>query len=160
MDLLSTSATLIPKYKFKGFKASDICEVVKKYYPADFAQDIYGLQQQLKHFVADASKDEELKNISTLIDLCRCLVETGRLTIYNLIDRLLRLLITLPVSTATAERAFSSMKIIKTRLRNKMEDDNLTNQMLINIEGGILENYSYDDVIEYFRKTKNRSADL
>ena len=70
------------------------------------------------------------------------------------------MLITLPVSTATAERAFSSMKIIKTRLRNKMEDDNLTNQMLINIEGEILENYSYDDIIEYFRKTKNRSADL
>ena len=157
MDLLSTSATLIPKYKFKGFKASDICEVVKKYYPADFAQDdIYGLQQELKHFVSDASKDEELKNISTLIDICRCLVETGRHTIYNLIDRLLRLLITLPVSTATAERAFSSMKIIKTKLRNKMEDD----QMLINIEGEILENYSYDDIIEYFRKTKNRSVDL
>ena len=36
MDLLSTSATLIPRNKFRGFKASDICEMVKKYYPADF----------------------------------------------------------------------------------------------------------------------------
>jgi hypothetical protein len=67
------------------------------------------LQQQLKHSVLDASKDEELKKISTLIDLCRCLVETGRHIIYNLIDRLLRLLITLPISTASAERAFSSL---------------------------------------------------
>ncbi|XP_047045807.1 uncharacterized protein LOC124650308 [Lolium rigidum] len=160
MDLLSTSATLIPRNKFKGFKASDICEMVKKYYPADFPQDIYGLQQQLKHFVLDASKDEELKKISTLIDLCRCLVETGRHIIYNLIDRLLRLLITLPVSTASAERAFSSLKIIKTRLRNKMEDENLANNMLVHIEGAILEDYKYDDVIFDFKSIKDRAADL
>jgi hypothetical protein len=51
MDLLSTSATLIPGNKFRGFKASDICEMVKKYYPADFTQqDIYGLQLQLIFF--------------------------------------------------------------------------------------------------------------
>jgi hypothetical protein len=161
MDLLSTSATLIPRNKFRGFNANDICEMVKKYYPSDFPQqDIYGLQLQLKHFVSDASKDEELKNISTLIGLCQCLVETGRHAIFNLLERLLRLLITLPVSTASAERAFSSMKIIKTRLRNKMEDDYLANSLLVNIEGEILETYSYEDVIEDFRSEKGRRADL
>jgi hypothetical protein len=160
MDLLSTSATLIPRNKFRGFKASDICEMVQKYYPSDFPQDIYGLQQQLNHFVLDASKDKDLKNISTLIDLCRYLVETGRHTIYNLIDRLLCLLITLPVSTASAERAFSSMKIIKTRLRNKMEDDNLANNLLVHIECDILEDYNYDDVISDFKSIKDRAADL
>jgi hypothetical protein len=40
MDLLSTSATLIPRNKFREFNATDICEMVKKYYPADFPQDI------------------------------------------------------------------------------------------------------------------------
>ena len=119
--------------------------MVKKYYPADFPQDIYGLQQQLKHFVSDASKDDDLKNISTLIDLCRCLVETGRHTVYNLIDRLLRLLVTLPVSTASAERAFSSMKIIN---------------LLVHIEGGILENYSHEDAIADFISTKDRRVDF
>jgi hypothetical protein len=160
MDLLSTSATLIPRNKLRGFKASDICEMVQKYYPSDFPQDIYGLQQQLNHFVLDASKDKDLKNISTLIDLCRYLVETGRHTIYNLIDRLLCLLVTLPVSTASAERAFSSMKIIKTRLRNKMEDDNLANNLLVHIECDILEDYNYDDVISDFKSIKDGAADL
>lgn len=116
---------MIPASKFRSFKADDICEMVKKYYPADFTQqEIYGLvEQQLKHFVVDASNDEELKNVSTLTKLCRCLVESGRHSIYNLIDRLLRLLVTLPVSTTSAEWAFSALKIVKTRLRNKMEDD-------------------------------------
>jgi len=118
------------------------------------------LEQQLKHFVVDASTDKELKNVSTLTNLCRCLVESGRNSIYNLIDRLLRLLVTLPVSTASAERAFSTLKIIKTRLRNKMEDDFLANSLLVNIEREITEKYSYDDVLEHFAGVKNRRADL
>lgn len=135
--------------------------MVKKYYPADFTQrDRYGLEQQLKHFVVDASRDEELKNVSTLTELCRCLVETGRHSIYNLIDRLLRLLVTLPVSTATAERAFSSLKIIKTRLRNKMEDDFLANNLLVHIEGEIADKYSYEDIVKEFKDAKRRRVEL
>jgi hypothetical protein len=38
-----------------------------------------------------------------------------------MVDKLLRLLLTLPVSTATTERAFSAMKFVKTRLRRKRE---------------------------------------
>lgn len=64
------------------------------------------------------------------------------------------------VSTASAERAFSSMKIIKTRLRNKMEDENLANNLLVHIEGGILENYSHEDVIADFISKKDRRVDF
>ena len=87
-------------------------------------------------------------------------METGRHNIYNLIDRLLCLLITLPVSAASAERAFSSMKIIKTRLRNKMEDENLSNNLLVHIEGGILENYNHEIVIVDFISKKDRRVDF
>nr|XP_051206645.1 uncharacterized protein LOC127321670 [Lolium perenne] len=161
MDLLSTSATLIPRNRFKSLKGSDICELVKKYYPADFTQqDRYGLEQQLKTFVVDASNDEELKNISTLTDLCHCLVETRRDTIYNLIVRLLRLLVTLPVSTASAERAFSSLKIIKTRLRNKMGDENLANNLVVHIEREIAEKYDFEAVLTSFKSKADRKADL
>jgi hypothetical protein len=37
-----------------------------------------------------------------------------------LVYRLIELALILPVATATVERAFSAMKIIKTELRNKM----------------------------------------
>ena len=87
-------------------------------------------------------------------------METRRHAIYNLIERLLRLLITLPVSMASVERAFSSMKIIKTRLRHRMEDDFLANNLLVNIEGDILETYKYDDVISDFKAIKDRTTDL
>ena len=95
-----------------------------------------------------------------MTDLCHCLVETGRDAIYNLIVRLLRLLVTLPVSTASAERAFSSLKIIKTRLRNKMGDVNLDNNLVVHIDREIAEKYDFVAVLAEFKSKGNRKADL
>ena len=131
--------------------------MVEKYYPADFnQQERLGLETQLNHFVIDASSNEELKNITTIAELCRCLVDTRCHVTHDLIDRLLRLLLTLPVSTASAERVFSILKIIKTRLRNKMEDEFLANSLLVHIEGEIARGYSYEDVISDFQDLKKR----
>ena len=139
MDLLSISFTLIPRNGFTSFNAKEICSMVEKYYPADFTQqERYGLEIQLNHFAADAKNSGDLKKPITITSLCRCLVETGRDRIYNLLDRLLRLLVTLPVSTASAERAFSSLKIIKSRLCSRMEYDFLTGSLLLQIEREIV----------------------
>jgi hypothetical protein len=43
-----------------------------------------------------------------------------RKNIYPLVDKLIWLILTLPISTTTTERAFSAMKIVKTRLCNRM----------------------------------------
>ncbi|KAL7220771.1 hypothetical protein ACSBR2_013626 [Camellia fascicularis] len=59
----------------------------------------------------------------TISDLCQMLVTTRKSTVYSLVDRLICLVITLPVSTATTERAFSAMNIVKIKLRNMMKDD-------------------------------------
>ena len=61
--------------------------------------------------------------MSTISKLCRGLQISGKSNIYFLIDRLIRLVLTLPVFTPTTERAFSTMKLLKTRLRNRMEDE-------------------------------------
>jgi hypothetical protein len=61
------------------------------------------------------------------------------LLIIFLLGGLIRLVLTLPVSTATTERAFSAMKLVKTRLRNKMEDGFLRDCLIIYIEKEIAE---------------------
>jgi hypothetical protein len=66
------------------------------------------------------------------------------------------LLLTLPVSTATTERAFSTMNIIKTRLRNKIEDEFLTDSLMLYIEKEIAATLSTDSVIDYFRDMQAR----
>jgi hypothetical protein len=73
-----------------------------------------------------------------------------------LIDRLLCLLVILTVSTTSAEQTFSSLKIIKTRQHNKMDDDYLANSLLIHIEGEIIENYTNDDIITDFKDMEEK----
>ena len=73
-----------------------------------------------------------------------------------MIDRLIRLVLTLPVSTATAERAFSAMKRIKTMLRNKMENDFLADNMIVHIEKELAENYDADSIIKEFGAIRQR----
>jgi len=84
---------------------------------------------QLSHYIVDIP--QSFQNITTLFEFCKKLVEFGKPKRYHLIDRLIRLVLILQVSTATIERAFSSMKNLKTRQRNKMSDDLLSNSFVI-----------------------------
>jgi len=52
------------------------------------------------------------------------------------------------------------MKIIKTRLHNKMEDDFLTNYMIIYIEKQIVEKFITNIIIDYFPSMKKRQKQL
>ena len=52
---------------------------------------------------------------------------------FPLIRKLVQILATLPVSTSTAERSFSSLKCIKTYLRNAMGQERLNGLTLLNI---------------------------
>jgi hypothetical protein len=78
--------------------------------------------------------------MSSITYLYQGLVKTEKLKIYQLIDMLIRLILTLPVLTATTERAFSAMKIVKTRLHNRIEDDFLANYLIVYIEKKLLKN--------------------
>ncbi len=49
--------------------------------------------------------------------------------------KLLNIILALPVETANVERSFSHMKQIKTRLRNRINEQNLIHTMRIAIEG-------------------------
>ena len=64
----------------------------------------------------------------------------------------------LPVSTTTTERAFLTMRIVKTRLRNKMSDDFLTDSLVIYIERQILKIYTINEIIDEFKVLKEHRA--
>jgi hypothetical protein len=87
-------------------------------------------------------KHSDFQNMSTLPELCRRLAISGKSKIYNLIDKLIRLVLTLPVSTATTERAFSAMKLVKTKLRSKMEDEFLADNLIVYIEKEIAKDFT------------------
>ena len=63
-------------------------------------------------------------------------------------------MLALPISTATTERVFSAMNIIKNRLRNKMEDDFLMDSMILYIEKEIAAKFGTESIIDDFRDLK------
>ncbi|KAL1814358.1 hypothetical protein ACET3Z_016932 [Daucus carota] len=89
---------------------------------------------------------------------CQPKLENYPPTFDPLVDILIRLVLTLPVSTATTERAFSAMKIIKTRLRNKMEDGYLSSCMMLHIEKEYVDDIDSEAVIDHFESTGDRRA--
>uniref|UniRef100_A0A2N9HSU8 DUF4371 domain-containing protein n=1 Tax=Fagus sylvatica TaxID=28930 RepID=A0A2N9HSU8_FAGSY len=159
--LLVLSSALNPVDGFKSFKIDDICSLASEFYPGDFTQvEIGNLRRQLKLYEHDVFHNSKFQNLTSLSELCRRLVETGKVSIYFLIDRLVRLVLTLPVSTATTERAFSAMKLVKTTLRNKMEDGFLADCLVIYIERELARNIDSDSIINDFYSIKNRRAPL
>ncbi|KAK9689031.1 hypothetical protein RND81_09G030000 [Saponaria officinalis] len=113
---------------------------------------------QLDLFLLEIKEHPQLDSLKSISDLCQWLAETESGEIYYLIDRLVRLVLTLPVSTAIAERAFSAMKLIKIALRNHMEDDYLTDSLIVYVEKGIAKEFDIDSIIDEFASKKDRRS--
>ena len=77
-----------------------------------------------------------------------------------MIDRLIRLVLTLPVSTATTEQAFSAMKHVKTVLHNKIKEEFLVNSMMIYIERELVKYIDSDSIINELYSTKYQRVQL
>lgn len=70
------------------------------------------------------------------------------------IHKLLQILATLPVSTSTPERTFSTLRRLKTYLRNSTGNTRLTGLALMSIHRDI--NLNVDDVIDRFSKSEGK----
>ncbi|XP_057734603.1 uncharacterized protein LOC130950059 [Arachis stenosperma] len=159
MELLTLSTALDPKDNFKLFNIQNICKLAENFYPSNFSDhEMILLNAQLQHYAFNIPN--HLKDIGTLSELCQRSKKTEKSRTYHLVDRLIRNVLTLLVSTATTERAFSAIKIVKTRLRSKMADEFLVDNLVIYIEKEIAATFSTDSIIDDFESRKKRRAQL
>ncbi|XP_027166505.1 uncharacterized protein LOC113766520 [Coffea eugenioides] len=104
VELLVLSTTLDPRNGFMLFKIDDICKLAEKFYPNDFMeQELVRLRIELQHFEFNIPNHPDFQELSGIHELCQGLVKTRKSVTYPLIDRLIRLVLTLLVSTATTE---------------------------------------------------------
>ena len=64
------------------------------------------LRFQLQHYKLDVLNHPKLKNMSSIVDLCQRLVKIEKLTIYPLINRLIQLILTLPIQQQLLNELF------------------------------------------------------
>ena len=67
-----------------------------------------------------------------------------------------RILLTIPVTVASAERSFSKLKLLKSYLRSTMTQEPLNGLVTIALEIDVLEKINYEDIIEAFISTNTR----
>jgi hypothetical protein len=81
------------------------------------------------------------------IDILNYLTKRPYLHVLNIAYRIL---LTIPVTVASAERSFSKLKLLKSYLRTTMTQERLNGLATIAIENDILELIKYEDTIEDF----------
>lgn len=67
---------------------------------------------------------------------------------YNELFEVYKFLLTIPLTQVTCERSFSKLKIIKTRLRSCLTQENLESLFLMNCERELLADITPDQVID------------
>ena len=67
-----------------------------------------------------------------------------------------RILLTVPVTVASAERSFSKLKLLKSYLRSTVSQERLNGLAILSIESKFLANIDYDKVIDVFASKNAR----
>ena len=94
-----------------------------QFYPSDFSTvQVSFLDNQLKTYIHDMRSTEEFSALKGIGQLAEKMVEMKKNVSYPLVYSLVILTLILPVATATVERDFSVMNIIKNRLCNRIGD--------------------------------------
>ncbi|XP_022165765.1 uncharacterized protein LOC111030535 isoform X2 [Myzus persicae] len=70
--------------------------------------------------------------------------------------KLLNLALTLPISSASCERSFSTMRRINTYIRSTMTQDRFSSLAILNIERDISNNIDSNDILNIYSKTNRR----
>jgi len=76
--------------------------------------------------------------------------------IYHITMIAYRILLTIPVTVASAERSFSKLKLLKSYLRSTMIQERLNGLATIALESDALENINYEDIIGDFISRNTR----
>ncbi len=71
-----------------------------------------------------------------------------------------QLVLTLPLTSTSAERAFSKLRLIKSRLRSTMKQERLESLMLMSVEADVLEQLDLENLVQKFVDIAPRKMDL
>ena len=99
---------------------------------------------------------KHLKNENDPKAILQFICENKLIELFPNVYVALRILLTLPVTAASAERSFSKLKIVKNYLRSQISQDRLVGLATISIENQIANDLDIDDLVKDFASAKAR----
>lgn len=114
----------------------------------------------LPELIAAAKKTPELGNLDSVVSLTTiadvmCTVPLAKI-MFAEIDKLLRLYMTIPVTTASGERSFSTLRRIKTYLRSTMTQERLNSVMMMHAHKAEVDKLVMTDLAQVFISQNER----
>lgn len=121
-------------------------EKLTEFYKEDL-EDIKQVYEEVKMWYSFLKTINKPNNILEYLDVCDSLI-------FPNVYKLIKILVTLPVTTCTAERSFSTLRRLKTYLRNTMSQNRLNGLALLNIHREIT--VTPEEVLNQITKTKKK----
>ena len=155
-EILENFSCLDPRDSFARFNVNKLARLTE-IYDEDFSNyEREHIQDALDLFIIHMRRVEDFRDCLDIASLAKKMVELEKHIMFPTVYRLIELALLLPVATATVERAFSAMKIIKTELRNKMSDGWLNDLMVCYIEREIFKGLDLAEVKKDFQSKGRR----
>ena len=104
----------------------------RQFMRANLMQDTH--QDVIKSLCCDATLAHVYPNLSTFAQICRVV----------------------PIASCDVERTFSQLKLIKSRVRNRMKEETLDSLLRIAIEGPPVQEFPVSEAVALWAKKKNR----
>ncbi|XP_021747613.1 uncharacterized protein LOC110713478 [Chenopodium quinoa] len=146
-ELLVCMSCFNPANRFHSFDKRKLVQLAK-FYPDEFSSsELLFFEHSLENFIVDVRNDERFWNLKSLSELSTKLVETGMFETHDRVYLLLKLVLIIPVATASVERVFSGMTQVKDKLRNSMGDQMLNDCLITHLERDLFYNVSMDDIV-------------
>ncbi|XP_039688692.1 zinc finger MYM-type protein 1-like [Medicago truncatula] len=158
--VLNCFSCLDPKNSFFKFDVDKLARLADIYH-ADFSDDDHGtIREQLETYVLQVKRHASFSSCEDVQSLAMKMVQTEKHLVFSLVYKLIELALILSVSTTSVERAFSAMKIIKTKLRNKINSVWLNDLMICYTEREIFKSLDDVDIIRTFTEKRSRKGHL
>ena len=160
-ELLLYVACLNPSESFVAFDKQKLIQLAQ-FYPQEFSPiEFMVLNDQLETYIIDVRLNVQFSNLKGICDLAQKMVETKKKHIvYPLVYLLITLALILPVATRTVERTFYVMNIVKNRLRNRMGDQWMNDQLILYVEKDIFDSIDNETIIQHSQNMKTHRVKL
>lgn len=121
---------------------------MKEFYGDDFDVDRLVLHRNMLLDIA-RTKNVRLNNVEDIVSFIISHCESTKDIIPEVI-KLLKIVLTIPVSTCTAERSFSALRRIKTYLRSTMTQQRLNDHMVVHVNREIADDLDLEEITDIF----------
>lgn len=127
----------------------ELQSVQESVYQTDF--DFAKLKKQLGVLV-DVIHEAlpEVRQVTSIRTICEAMTRHAYRTMLSEVHKLLRLYLTVPITTATSERAFSTLRRLLTYLRSTMTEQRLNNCMLLHVHKTFTDNLDLREIAKEF----------